>query len=608
MIRLDDTMAAKTRISHHHRSVDNFRAAASTRLTRLGFPSLASLLLGGFVLIFVALNALATPRTDREGQSQQEGIDRFRYGSHWTVQTWIAITGLGFGILSYGFSEAYLHLFDWWCSRQARSAAGLDYGRYLNTQPRAPVLYGTRGFAGVATLRYAVILISLAASIGYKFGLVQVEVALYRDLDSAAEGALPRLDAYGLDGTLGLPWRRPWITDMPQGNMNQCFLHKIPEDGFSERPNKVSDESDLEVEKIFENKTTKGPVEVFLAGQPPRIFGTLSSKALGKVTVRQKIMVAIMKEEKGNFTMARDEDGWHQVPTKGSFWLSTDITDDRAVVAYRVLDGKVQIQWAKLGPWYIDQASVDTAPVIVRLTYEMRYAVAEIIRRSQYNSDGELDGSPSLLSVSESMLPAKASDARVELLETWIDAVVTDRYTDVLAGVSVVLRAAMYTWGVVYEDEERPFGFLEDGEEPYGAENTTNTRRSQDFPFMKYPYYVGYVSDGATGCYQPAAVAYLILGIVAITTMVVRILVGPADITSWTGQHVYLSQTGAITVNEGQGDMLASGYSVAPVGLGRLKLDNALRMKVRADSESQHLVSPTQLSVQASSATSQTSQ
>ncbi|KAF5721455.1 hypothetical protein FMUND_3583 [Fusarium mundagurra] len=105
------------------------------RLQMLGTLSLLAIVFGGSVLIFVGANALS-------GRKEKDEL------------------------------EAYVHLFDTWASRQAQHSNGLDYARCLNSQPRAPVVYGFRGFPSFITLRYFLLIMSIIASVGYKFAIV----------------------------------------------------------------------------------------------------------------------------------------------------------------------------------------------------------------------------------------------------------------------------------------------------------------------------------------------------------------------------------------------------------------------------------------------------
>ncbi|KAJ4146108.1 hypothetical protein NW754_001571 [Fusarium falciforme] len=165
------------------------------RLQRLGLLSLAALSLGGA---------------------------NFRIGSGLSVQTWVALLGICFGAISYGTGDAYTHFFDWWCSRQATAQQGLDYARYLNSQPRSPTNTGFRGFPRLVFGRYVVALLTVITSIGYKFGISEVSISTIMAL--APEDIvlrLPPVDGFQ-NGTLS-----PWFSDTPGGGDNQAFHHMI---------------------------------------------------------------------------------------------------------------------------------------------------------------------------------------------------------------------------------------------------------------------------------------------------------------------------------------------------------------------------------------------
>lgn len=51
----------------------------------------------------------------------------------------------------------------------------------------------------------------------------------------------------------------------------------------------------------------------------------------------------------------------------------------------------------------------------------------------------------------------------------------------------------------------------------------------------------------------------------------IRIFVGPPILTSWMAQHIYLAQSGALTVSVSQEGLL-TGYEGADKALGRLRL------------------------------------
>jgi hypothetical protein len=205
----------------------------SNRALRLGPASLAAALIGGLILALVGIDVLAGPMDsiDPGDPTSKLKPEPFLVGSRWSLQTWIAITGVGFRLTGHGFSQAYVHLFDWWCSRRAHSSAGLDYARYLNTQPRAPVAYGVRGFPAFSTLRYFIIALSATLSISYKFGFEQIYVAKTETVNNTILAPLSRS---GNMTTLGSSSETlPWLSDIPQYPYNRQFLHKpasLPDD------------------------------------------------------------------------------------------------------------------------------------------------------------------------------------------------------------------------------------------------------------------------------------------------------------------------------------------------------------------------------------------
>ncbi|KFH43022.1 hypothetical protein ACRE_062230 [Hapsidospora chrysogenum ATCC 11550] len=192
------------------------------RLQCLGMLSLAALSLGGIMLILFSLNAIVNFGGHQRDFASDPSQAMFRIGSQLSVQAWIAILGLCFGALSYGTGEAYTHLFDWWCSRQTATQQGLDYARYLNSQPRAPTNVGFRGFPPLVFGRYAVALLTVVASIGYKFGVAQVSISTVEALESGDIALrLPPVEGFQ-NGTLS-----PWFSDSAGGWYNQAFHHMI---------------------------------------------------------------------------------------------------------------------------------------------------------------------------------------------------------------------------------------------------------------------------------------------------------------------------------------------------------------------------------------------
>lgn len=522
----------------------------NVRVTRLGYISLAALFIGGLILILTSLNVLTAPRTEREGKKYEEELpkpaERFRFGYRWSVQVWLTIVGVGFGLVSYGFFEAYVHLFDWWCSRKACSGLGLDYARYLNSLPRAPVVYGFRGFPAFACLRCFLVIMTTVASIGYKFAFTQVTVFWYEDLNADTLYHEPLVE-YS-------PFEWLWVNDEP-GGLNFGFAH-------------------------LRDVHQKPPSQIIMMGKACSDgFFSFAGGGDGNITSREVVVVADMSEDQGNFTMSKDEHDWFRIQTLKKGWFNG--TGEPAVVDYRVLEpGKVQVQWAPLGPWLTDEVSTEPGQVTHRLTYDMHYSVAEV--RRQFNTDAKMCGVipdcgiapwyPFILAEGQVPFPTKANELFLPRMRNWIQALVADEESRALSGVSLIIRAIMYGWAVqdtLYNDTGEQIRILPASEQPFGPENDTLSERAGYYPFMNYPYYIGTRSQGVMGCYFLAVAAFMGVGILAILGTGFRIWLGPPELTSWTGQHVYLSRVGAISALDSQ-QVLSTGRQVAPVRLGRL--------------------------------------
>ncbi|KAM7213555.1 hypothetical protein V8F06_011052 [Rhypophila decipiens] len=107
----------------------------------------------------------------------------FRFGSQLGVQAWLAVLGVAFGLLSFGMNQSFTHLFDSWSSFRANKRPGLNYARYLNSQPQSPILVGRRGFWFAILIRNFVLALGIVASAGYSFAVVDVVVDIYQHLD-----------------------------------------------------------------------------------------------------------------------------------------------------------------------------------------------------------------------------------------------------------------------------------------------------------------------------------------------------------------------------------------------------------------------------------------
>lgn len=574
------------------------------RLLKLGPASLISLFAGGLLLILTAANALRGPKQEPPQlewayayYDPHIGVDRFLVGYAWSVQTWLAILGVCFGLISYGLQEAYFHLFDWWCSRRAQSSAGLDYGRYLNAQPRAPVVYGVRGFPVFSTLRYLLLLATIAASTGYKFSITEVSTLWHEQVEP--DGLYVAVDNMTQPTTAdGLV--SPWFMEA-----KLCFTYNQPlVDGKIPNSTAMRLITDALGPKLDFDKPPINITMVGFAWSNSQMNEISKAYSLGVIVSREVAAVASVTDDIGSFEMSRNESDWHRTETLGTGWPGID--DQRAVVEYRILEhGKIQIQWAPLGPWLTDDESDNTEQSVTqRITYSIHYTTAEVRRHLTDSMQGaSLPMYNAVITLGENgpFPSVRRSNKFLDARSKWIDAQIADPLTTAGSGIRAIVRGIMYEWALIdntegeeqaslAESEERQANFkgeyirtLHPGEYPYGSEKDVTSQRAAYFPEFEYPFLVGTRHKGVTGCYQSASATFLAIGILAVLIVILRVWIGPVALTSWTGQHVYLSQIGMISSVKNQED-LASGYHVAPTQLGRLHL----RYSKVEDSESGH--------------------
>ncbi|KAH6876410.1 hypothetical protein B0T10DRAFT_585528 [Thelonectria olida] len=536
------------------------------RIRHLGLLSLAALFGGSAILILVGVNVVQAPIDNSDPAGAERVWDstysvQFLYGAHLSVQSWLAIIGVAFGLLSYGYHEAYIHVFDWWCTRQSRRPEGLDYTRYLNSQIRAPVLYGIRGFPFLVSLRYFIAIASVAASIGYKFAVTRVDTYSYMALDSS-QFKIRSIPSAAFDKH-GAP--SPWISDRTSDSdyvpANRAFLHQLERIDTDNQP----------------------PISVMMTAWAycPDTFQPLG---WGWVYTREVVMVANITEEKGDFVMRRNHSGWERAITSNNAW--SDYPEwtfpGRAAVDYRVVaPGKAQIQWARLGSLSSDLCdseseddcdSAATQPVARRLTYTMHYAVAEVLRSVDHGSCSSVDGQPSqvdrnitasILSFNDASFVTEKKYGISSAYSGWVSAVISDKESTVLEGVAAFVRASMAGLATVVEDgysNGTRLGLLDADDLPFGPEDASLARVTGRFGLGRdqYPYFQGFRPSGLTGCYRSAANVFFVLGSLSIAVALVRIWLGPPAVT------------GSTSIG-GQLDELASGYEVAPVGLGTLR-------------------------------------
>ncbi|KAK7413132.1 hypothetical protein QQX98_008018 [Neonectria punicea] len=519
------------------------------RLQLIGLLSLGALLASSIILIFVACNAGAgylKYLPDHPGAR----YGAFSLGADLSVQAWLAIVGVGFGLLSYGLHETYAQFFDLWCSRQAKRRSGLDYARYLNSQPRAPVLWGVRGFPVFVNLQRVLTLLTVGASIGYKFGITQdKDMAFLETVSGTPDDAqVPILDA-PQEKMFENGVATPWLSDDPEDSVNRSFLHKLNVDYRDEEP----------------------PSHIMMAGTAS--CNELSSEISGTVFSLQHVVIANLTEEDGSFTMTQNSTGWFRTQTSNPNWITKSIETTPVVVDYRVLKPNgVQIQWARFGNWYTNDDSDDDVvsapePVVRRLTYRMYPATAIVARTIEEDEgcslvDGKTKFGKFLDLITD--INATAWDVGNEtLVETrnWIDAFIYNPETTMRDGVSAFVRASMsQAYQLAAQNRSLPWA----SDRP--DRNTTNVPGLTTLPYITgdriwYP----------TVCRWEAMIVYLTLGILALLVGILRVALGPPTLTSWMGQHVYLALGDVVTTEE-KPNGLRSGYEVAGAELGSLRL------------------------------------
>ncbi|KAG7415667.1 hypothetical protein Forpe1208_v006050 [Fusarium oxysporum f. sp. rapae] len=537
------------------------------RLQMLGTLSLLAIVIGGSILIFVGANALSGRKGKEElGRARPPGQARFSVGHEWSIQTWIAIVGVAFALLSYGFTEAYIHLFDTWASRQAQHSNGLDYARYLNSQPRAPVVYGFRGFPSFITLRYFLLIMSIIASVGYKFAIVSPDAWIKENFHPRLiEFIKSELSAVKNGSLVSEP--EPWINDFPLYDINRAFIHF----------NQVAQEPPYAANMSLppNGLAMVGHANCFSTSRADQFY----HGDVGTLYTREVVLVANGSVSKGDFYMTEDPGDWHRMETTSTNWFDPP---RRALVEYRLVEfGSLQIQWAKKPNKFSESWRI---PVEHRSLYKMELATAEVRR---YVRDQNCRFLPqaalSFLSFSndtfeKSIAAVMPSWGNITVTErfniselmprygVWLDALVKSPDTTLLSGVSAIIRAVMVSIKTtkLLDSENLKADFL-----PFGEERVLAPAES--FRDAKYPFYVGWRENKNTGCHISAAILFIILGCFSIMVGIYRIWLGPPALTSWMGQHVFLAGTGTMALsNKVTG--LASGYTVAESDLGKLWL------------------------------------
>jgi len=591
-----------------------------TRAQQVGGLSLFALLVGGSVLHLFSINVWAskdTYRRETTGPIKATTVAVFRVGSELGIQFWLAVLGVAFGLLSYGMKTTYIHMFDCWSTSKANRSPGLNYARYLNSQPHSPVMFGFRGFPAAILIRNLIIALGMVCSVGYNFAVIEVAVDTYfQPLDvNRVNLSVPPISGFLQGG--GGRVASPWLGDGPGLTTNRAFLHQ----------QRIIYNTSLQAEKALkaEKALSRPPEMIVMAGwaECADLFNLLDK---GVLFTREIVMVARRIDgaaaSSNDPVMTADPVDWLRLENASTRWTATGA---QAVIDYRIpLPSQVDIQWAEMGSWLRDSSKQQT--VIRRLSYEVHLAVA-IVRRFVSGPDcsGIYDGDGEMLAaqiVVESRIPVITENYREALLVNrhWISSILLHHDAGPPEGVSGLLRSVMAYWAATQSRGQsqallghapailppRPTTSSEAGtpevpeswwfnEEAYNASTrvkissplfiypevlnnaATTAARGREIS-AAYPAYAGTRVTGQTGSYHVVMYLFIIIGVFAYGVVGARMYLGPAELTSWMGQHVYLAGLGGKIPREAT-EHLAGGHHVAEetqLGMLRVKANEPL--------------------------------
>ncbi|KAK4158861.1 hypothetical protein QBC43DRAFT_363052, partial [Cladorrhinum sp. PSN259] len=506
---------------------------------RVGGLSLPCLLLGGGMLMAFGINVLAGENTDTSYQDNLLQLPRvsstaFRVGSQLDVQFWLAVLGASFGLLSYGLSGTYTHLFDLWCTHRAGTSPGLNYARYLNSQPRAS-WFGFRGFWLFTLLQHLVTVLGIIASVGYKFAVVQVSgYTVFHVDETKVSLQIPLTEAFLRDGSPS-----PWLGDMNvnRGNLSRAFTH-IAE---------------------MNSSAPKMPLNIVMTGQADcKGFG-LSD--IGELVTLEVVMVANHFTEALDSSIREDEKGWTLVERTVPGWLEN--SQQGVTVGYRV---------GSLWVLEIQLAEKAQSPVVQSFKYNMSLAIAEVRRDVHLGGCSHIQRADLLThnfgySTGIYNMHINHSSEMTFPNKPWISAAIQDQTNGLFEGLGVIIRSAMLALAPsITALSGYSIGHAPDAPGPWGFQWNNHNSRAH---LPDYPYYQGVRVSSRAGSYEKAAWIFITLSIIAYLLAASRLYVGPAQLTSWMGQHVYLALEGRIQ-RDGS-DKLACGRQPAR-DLGTLRI------------------------------------
>lgn len=548
------------------------------RIDRLGPFSLMALFFGSLSLVLIATNFILGK--DFTEISTGSGLDNSenkawtlsltdplrrarssRYAGSVPLQYWLIIVGFCISSTLYGLSNAWIHLFDAICTFRAqgrffwKKKEGLDYGRYLNSLPNAPVMNGLRsGFWGMVIMKFGLILLGALFTAAYKlffFGLP-------RDISGPFNG-----DA--------IHWTNP-MSDLDKfGIFNPSPL-------------------------FMDKKLVYGSTTAFMFGQWPaylgmaavpecRKTGVFDGTDYGEIHTFELIMMATKRNTSApHYMTGRPKDlpltsshrllvedpaqmeGWGEI-LEATDGIENGPGSSSVIIEYSLhQEGWFEIEWTR----YFDGWNCDRNPkircndsnhqLLGYSAYDITIGTGHIQRSVSYGTCTEVTKTPTDMRSISKRIPyldltwfssnnGLGPKHRIpEDFVHWIKTIATapraspDEVIAVLTKWALLLASRAAT----ADNPWVPLGLLT----PQNAKRVGYTPPPDiENPFNSMTFSGRKASMGTTLiCYNWAIWVMMWIGITGLVIFCLRILLGPPEMTSWMAQHLYLASQSASSI------------------------------------------------------------
>lgn len=585
-------------------------------LKRLGAFSLVSLFLGSTGLILAAINyrlgagvyihklGVIEESTIRDNYTflglehppPPPSTRMLRFGNTFLLQYWLILVGLCVSSTLYGLSQAWIHLFDTICTRRARGYfpwknQNLDYGRYLNSLPNAPVTSGLRsGFWGMVVVKYMLISSSALLTVAYKLIFISVPGRFDGQID--VSGINWRQSSYPLRystasvlttyGDLSDFVLEGWSDGLQYGR-SRAFDYTYPEfygDGhYGSTEWNASQIADWD---LMQN----GPPTIILNSIPDcainsvfetKDFGVLSSSEIVLLATRQQKMD---RNGMGGYVMTaqpRAPGRTRRIKVESRSWGKSPhdpkakATRGPFIIEYSIFEqGWFELKWSRyFEGWDCGQENIngvncnDTDQALIGyVSYNLTFGISQVKRVVEGDKCQELGGwkdtdgpsrgivhlsdtspfrCPRSSNEPESKCTAQNSTMYIPAtLASWIENAANAPGGDPIDTITTVgklalLEAAKYIRGD--QDNEWPSlgPFNITSAQKVGYYVSANEQNNVKFTGRKASFGTIVV------CHQWGADVMLAVGIIGLVALILRIAVGPPEITSWAAQHLQLA-------------------------------------------------------------------